>query len=280
MIIAGLLLLGYYTVIQRKSIRIHKSDIWTFVQLALFHVFITYVFEFWALETVSAATDALFFNLSPFITALLSLILCNEWLSAKQWLGLVIGFIGFLPLFYAQQTVCASSLIDMIRACLFFSKAELLLIVAVSSSSYGWILMQKLVRTDHYSPVLVNGISMLWGGIISLVVSLLTETTFIKTTGPDTLWHYNIPMFIWYLFMLIVLTNIISYNLYGFLLKQYSATLIALAGGLTPIFTAFFDWVLFGQLITWHFVATVILVCFGLFIFYLDELKLMRKTVK
>ncbi|HEV2916256.1 MAG TPA: DMT family transporter [Candidatus Babeliales bacterium] len=280
MIVAGITLLAYYRYIQKKKFILHNQDLLTYLQLAFFHVFVTYVFEFWALETISASTDALFFNLSPFITALLSLILCNERLSGKQWLGLLIGFVGFLPLFYAQQTVCGSSLIAMVRACLSFSKAELLLIIAVASSAYGWILMQRLVRTDHYSPVFINGVSMLWGGIMALIVSLLTETTFIKTTGPHTLWSYDIPMFLWYLAVLIILTNFISYNVYGLLLKRYSATLIALAGGLTPIFTAFFDWILLGEYISWHFVATVCLVALGLCIFYIDEFKSIRKPVE
>jgi drug/metabolite transporter (DMT)-like permease len=272
MIVAGSLLLIYHCIIRKRPLGIKAQDIWAFAQLAFFHVFITYVFEFWALETVSPATDALFFNLTPFVTALLSLILCNERLSWKQWIGLFIGFVGFFPLLCMQQPLAAFGWSSL--SC---SKAELLLIAAVAASSYGWILMQKLVRDDHYQPVLVNGVSMLFGGIIALVVSGFTETVFIKSSGPELFWTHDLPMFIWYMTMLIVLTNFISYNLYGVLLKHYSATFIALAGGVTPIFTALFDWLLFGELITWHFVVTVVLVFIGLFIFYSDELKIMRR---
>jgi drug/metabolite transporter (DMT)-like permease len=279
MVIAGVLLLGYQVFIRKQALKLRKEHVWAFAQLAFFHVFVAYVFEFWALETVSAAVDALFFNLTSFITALLSLVLCNERLSRKQWLGLVIGFVGFLPLFYAQQSTCASS-VSSLLSCFSFSKAELLLVMAVSATAYGWIVMQKLVRDDVYHPVFVNGVSMLWGGFISLAVSFATETTFLITTTPDAFWTHDIAMFAWYLAVLIVLTNFISYNLYGILLKRYSATFIALAGGMTPIFTALFDWILFGELITWHFVVTVVLVCIGLCIFYLDELKLMRQSAK
>jgi drug/metabolite transporter (DMT)-like permease len=272
MVLAGILLLGYHCIIKRGHIRIAPEHRWFFAQLVLFHVFIPYVFEFWALETVSAATDALFFNLTPFITALLSLILCSERLSLKQWMGLGIGFVGFLPMLYAQQPLNAFS-----WSLISLSKAELLLIMAVSASSYAWIIMQNLVRGDQYQPVLVNGISMFWGGLVALIVSGFTETTFIKTTTAAAFWTYDIPMFVWYLAVLILLTNFISYNLYGFLLKKYSATFIALAGSMTPIFTALFDWILFGELITWHFIVTVILVFIGLFIFYSDELKTMRR---
>lgn len=282
MVVAGLFLLAYCRFFKKHRAKIHTDTLWIFAQLTVFHVFITYVFEFWALETVSASTDALFFNASSFITALLSLILYKERLSGKQWLGLGIGFVGFLPLLYAQQAMCSPTptinMLGMLTSCLSFSRAELLLIIAVVSGAYGWLLMQQLVRTHSYSPIFVNGVSMFWGGVISLVVSFLTETTFIKTTAPGTFWIYDVPMVIWYMTILIILTNFISYNLYGFLLKSHSATFIALAGGLTPIFTALFDWLLFGECITWHFVATVLLVCLGLLVFYIDELKAMRKS--
>jgi drug/metabolite transporter (DMT)-like permease len=271
MIIAGLILLGYHVLIRKRPLKIEWKHIGLCAQLAIFHVFVTYVFEFWALETVSAATDALFFNLTSFITALLCYVLCNERLSTKQWIGLVIGFLGFMPLFYTQQSFC----ITQLASCFVLSRAELLLFIAVAASAYGWIVMQQLVRDNQYNPVMINGISMFGGGLIALCASFLTETTFIKTTAPGLLWSHDIPMVAWYMAVLIVLTNIISYNLYGFLLKQYSATFIALAGGMTPIFTALFDWLLFGEVITWHFVATVALVFVGLLVFYSDELRLL-----
>ena len=88
MILAGLLLLGYHLYVKKRQFRLYAKHFWHFAQLALFHVFIAYVFEFWALESVTAAKDALFFNLTPFITALLSMVLCSERLTFKQWIGL------------------------------------------------------------------------------------------------------------------------------------------------------------------------------------------------
>src|SRR5690349_14826495 len=81
MTVAGILLIGYHILVQKKSTIIRQSDFLRFVVFSFFHIYCAYVFEFWALETVSAAKDALFFNLTPFITALLSLFLCNEKLS-------------------------------------------------------------------------------------------------------------------------------------------------------------------------------------------------------
>lgn len=271
MTLAGLLLLGYYILCKKKAVVIEKKHLWILVQIAFFHVFVTYAFEFWALEYVSAAKDALFYNLAPFITALLSLVLCNERLTIKQWFGLAIGFFGFLPMLMAQAPLETLALESFS-----ISWPELLLIGSVSASSYGWILMQRLVHVYH--PVLVNGITMLWGGLFSLIIAWMVEPVFLKwVSGPPFNTH-DMLMFTWYLLILILLTNVICYNLYGTLLRKYSATSIALAGSTTPIFTALFDWILLGDKVTWHFVATVILVFLGLLIFYYDEFRRPKPT--
>lgn len=269
MFIAGILLVGYHVLVQKRSWTIERSDITKFVSLGFFHIYCAYVFEFWALETVSAAKDALFFNLTPFITALLSLVLCNERLSAKQWGGLALGFLGFLPLLVAQapaETLVAggSSII---------SWPEIYLLIAVTGGSYGWILLQKLMKDHAYEPMFANGVAMILGGIGALATALITEPTMVRMPNPGMLWTDSVPYIIWYLFVLILLTNVICYTLYGRLLKTYSATFLALAGATVPIFTALFDWLLFGLVVSWHFVATVVIVFIGLAIFYADEMK-------
>lgn len=268
MVLAGFILLGYHVFFKKKPLTIDKRYLSIFAQIAFFHVFVTYAFEFWALEYVSAAKDALFFNLTPFITALLSLVLCKEYLTIRQWLGLAIGFIGFIPMFIAQN-----GLTDLTKECLKISWPEICILIAVSASAYGWILMQRLVKNTHYDPVFINGMTMLWGGILSYSVAWFMEPAFFKTITGTVDQSYDMGMFAWYTAVLILLTNIISYNLYGSLLRVYSATFMALAAGMTPLFTALFDWLLFGEYVTWHFVLTVILVFIGLAIFYSDEFK-------
>jgi len=269
MLIAGVLLVGWHVFVQKRSWVIQRTDIYKFLLLGFFHIYCTYVFEFWALETVSAAKDALFFNLTPFITALLSLVLYSEILSIKQWVGLALGFVGFLPLLIAQAP--SESLVA--GGTSFISWAEIYLLIAVTGGSYGWILLQKLIKHHAYEPIFANGIAMLLGGFGALATAIATEPTIVRMPRPDMVWTESVPYIVWYLFVLILLTNVISYTLYGRLLKTYSATFMALAGATIPIFTALYDWLLFGLVVTWHFVATVIVVFIGLAIFYADEMK-------
>lgn len=269
MTLAGVLLVGYHVLIQKRSWHIRREDIYKFLLLGVFHIYCAYVFEFWALETVSAAKDALFFNLTPFITALLALALNNERLSAQQWGGLALGFIGFLPLLMAQAPQEAA----VAGGTSFISWPEIYLLIAVTGGSYGWILLQKLMKDHAYEPIFANGVAMIVGGLGALVTAVLTEPTIVRVPRPDMLWTESLPYIIWYLFVLILLTNVICYTLYGRLLKSYSATFMALACATVPIFTAIFDWLLFGLTVSWHFVATVVVVFIGLAIFYADEMK-------
>jgi drug/metabolite transporter (DMT)-like permease len=71
---------------------------------------------------------------------------------------------------------------------------------------------------------------------------------------------------------IILISNIICHNIYGYLLKQYTATFIAFTGFLAPLFSALYGWAFLNERITWHFYASSFIVFIGLAIFYKEEL--------
>ena len=96
MIIAGILLLGYCYTSGYRFQRNFWKDWKLFLSIILFHIYVAYVLEFWSLQYVTSFKTCFFYNLSPFITALFSYISFSEKLTHKQWLGLTIGFVGFI----------------------------------------------------------------------------------------------------------------------------------------------------------------------------------------
>lgn len=267
MVAAGSLLLGYQFIFKRAKFRFEWQDLSSFFYIALFLIFIAFSGEFWALQYVSAAKACLLYNLSPFITALLAYILLSERLTKKQWMGLVIGFAGFLPILMNQS---GQELLT--RHVWFFSMPELLLLMAVASSCYGWIVMRYLIVNRNYSAVLINGVGMLGGGVMALIASYFVEGTphMLEQSMPldERIIHVAL-----YTGLLILIANVICFNLYGMLLRRYSATFLAFAGFMTPIFAAFFDLIFFKEPVPMAFFATIVLVFFGLWIFYQDELR-------
>ena len=78
----------------------------------------------------------------------------------------------------------------------------------------------------------------------------------------------SIIMLMIYSLSLILIANIICYNLYGYLLSRYSPTFLSFAGFMTPLFAAFLGWLFLGEQVTWHFFATIGFVILGLYLFH------------
>lgn len=259
MIIAGSLLLGYQYFFNRANLRIKKSDLLPIFFLSFVHIYIPYILEFLALQYISSAKAALLFNLSPFITALFAYYLFNEKLTPKKILGLIIGFLGFIPILIVHTHNEAFAK-DMIG---FVSYPEIGILLSAISASYAWILIKKLITTKDYSPITLNGVAMLIGGILSLLTAFYTEPIIVT----------NMQMFILLTILIIISGNFLSYNLYGYLLKRYTATFLSFAGFVTPLFAALFQWIFLRQGVSWQFFASCVLVSIGLYIFYQEELR-------
>jgi drug/metabolite transporter (DMT)-like permease len=112
---------------------------------------------------------------------------------------------------------------------------------------------------------MANGLSMLAGGVMALVNSAIVEDW---NPIPVT----EVRPFVDCMLLLILISNMICYNLYGFLLKRYSVTFVSFAGFITPLFTALFGWFWLGEVVTWPFYVSAIIVLAGLFVFNQEEL--------
>ena len=72
---------------------------------------------------------------------------------------------------------------------------------------------------------------------------------------------------------LIIVSNLLAYNLYGALLKRFSATFLSFAGFSTPLITAFFGWAFIHETVSWGFIGCAVIVFIGLGLFYQEELR-------
>jgi len=261
MMVAGVLMLVYQYLMHRESFVFKKEHFWRLLRLAAFNIYLTNVFEFWGLKHLTSFKTCFIYSLSPFVSVLLSYFMFTEKMTGKKWIGLLIGFIGMVPIFL-QETVSEEKLGHI----LFLSWGELAVMIAAVSSVYGWILLRQLVKENGYSPLMANGLSMLTGGSMALVHSFMVEDW---NPVPVT----QMTPFLECTILLIIISNLICYNLYGFLLRKYTATLMSFAGFSTPLFTAFFGWIFLGEYVTGAFYLTAVIVFFGLVIFYQEEIK-------
>ncbi len=255
---AGILLLTYQGVRYGFNSLFQWSDRWDYLQIILFHVYITYMFDLWSLQYLSSLQSSFIYNLSPFLAALFSYFIFDERMTSKKWVGLGLGMVGFFPQLYVSAFDQGSGFATIMPM--------VILMLGVGSAMYGWTIVRKLINDKHYSPSCVNGIAMLGGGILALVTSLFVEGWY---PAPVSDWFH----FIFLTALIILVANIIFYNLYGELLKRYTSTFLAFAGFVTPFFAACFGWFFLGEGITISLFFSLLTVSAGLYIFYQEELR-------
>jgi drug/metabolite transporter (DMT)-like permease len=260
MSLAGLLLLAYST-LKEKNSTFKLSHIKHLIMLSTFQIYLANICEIWSLKYMESAKVCLIFSLSPFLSALIAFLVLRETLSVKKWWGMIIGFIGLIPIIFTNTSQESSS-----GSFFIFSYAELVLLIGVASSVYGWVILKKILQSLHYSPMFANGTSMLIGGILSLIHSFAAGENW------QPIPVNNFSAFLIYSTIMCLISNIICYNLYGFLLKKFSATFMSFAGLITPIFASLFGFVFLKENITWQFFASMLLFSIGLFVFHKQEI--------
>ncbi len=264
MLIGGLLLTAFYVLTNRSDARkflgLKYARLW--LVLAIFNIYLTNVLEFWGLQTLPAAKASFIFSLSPFFAAIFSYLFFGERMTHKKLLGLFIGFLGFIPIL-----IHTSPAEDLLNDFSIFSFGELALIAAAMTNALGWIIMRHSIHKKAYPSVLSNGMSMILGSFMILPTSYIVETW-----SPLPISNY--AKFGFYIILLVITSNILAYNLYGILLKKYTATFLSFGGFMTPLFAALTGWVFLGETVSWQFFVSAAAVFCGLFIFYQEELRL------
>jgi len=263
MLAAGGLMILYQAIFSKGGFKIRQNDIWSVAFLGFLAIYLTNVCEFWGLQYLTSFKTCFIYSLSPFVSAILCYFLFKDKLTKKKCLGLAVGFIGFFPILMSQGG--GEEISGHIS---FFSWAEIAVIVAAVSSVYGWILLGQLIKSG-YSPLTVNGWSMIFGGALALIHSAFVENWDPVPVAAGKYWS-----FIECTMLLMIISNFLAYNLYGHLLKRFSPPYLSFAGLTTPLFTVLFGWIFLGEVATAPFYISAAVVFSGLFLFHQEELRM------
>ena len=256
---APIVFLIYY--LQKKSVpTIQKSDYWQFFLVSVFHIFLPFIGEFWALQFMSSAKTAITYSLTPFIAAILSYFLLKQKISRRQSLGLVIGLLGLLPILISGDDIKQGA-----GELFMISLPEIVLLLSVTSASYAWFLVSGLMKKGYQISV-INGIAMFFGGVFSLILWILTNNGEPPIRG-------ELADFALWTGLLIIVANVISYNFYGWLLKHLSITFMSAIGFLCPIFASLYGFLFLDEHLGFTHLAALLLVALGLWLFYRDEIR-------
>jgi drug/metabolite transporter (DMT)-like permease len=257
MLIAGVLLVGFQWFKDRSQLKISLKALFGLSLFGFLGVYLTNILEFWSLEKISAAKVCFLYSLSPFLSAFLSYVHFGEKMTRKKWLGMGLGICAMLPVLMQQS--------GGLQAIGFLSWPDLAMFGAVIASVYGWILLRISLKNTNVTTPVANAVGMLIGGALAYVHAFAFEGVWPVT---------NNASFAWGVGSMILISNIICYNIYGLLLKRYTMTLLSFAGLLSPVFASLSAWALLGEPI-----SPIILMCSGVILFALwlihsEELRL------
>lgn len=259
LLLAGILLLSYQYIFKRHNFAFNKEHLGLFLQVISIQLYLSYILDSFALGHFTAARVCFFYNLSPFIAAFFSYLVFKEKMTIKKWLGMTIGFVGFLPMlmsYFPSEGADA----------LLLSWTSIMLFGAVACNTYGYIVIRKLVGQKGYSSFMVTGLCTFGAGILALFTSFVLE-------GWNPLPVTDMRNFAQQLVTVTFVGSILSYGLHVHLLRKYTATFLAFVAFLFPLFGALFGWLFLGETISANFFISAICVFFGLYVFYQEELR-------
>jgi len=247
--IGGLLLLAGAAFLKKLSLPALWKDKWLFLAVALLHIYFAFVLEFWALQYTTSAKAALYYALTPFFSAAFSYFFYAERLKSRQWAGMTLAVAGIIPLMIDVSSVQLA----------LPALPDLVLLGAVLSATLAWFVVKHLMNRGHHL-VVINGVAMLIG-------SLLCGITMLCVNPYSWVQVSDWPGFLGWLSLLIFLSQVVSYNLYSWLLTQYSITFMTLCGALCPFFSAILGAVFLQENISLSYMMSLVAVIGGLLLF-------------
>ena len=143
MSVAGILILAFLACKKGPIFPFNKRQIPKLILLGMFNIYMVNVLEFWGLQYLTSFKTCFIYSLSPFVSAILSYFIFSESLSKMKWLGLSLGFAGFIPILIETTPIE-----DAVGQLWVFSWPEIAVTAAAILSCWGWILMRGLVKDN------------------------------------------------------------------------------------------------------------------------------------
>lgn len=262
MVLGGVILLGYLF-FKKQIPKVTARQAISLILLAFFSIYLTNILEFWSLGHLSAVKTCFIYSLSPFIAAFLSFLHFKEKMTPLKWLGMIVGCFGFIP---AMMTKTGTE--ELFGAFIGLTWPEIAMAGAAFFSVYGWVILRLVVKNEEISPFFANGSSMFIGGVLALITSL-----FIDTWAPVPIAKGGFLPLVLSVSLLTLFSNIFCYNLYGYLLKRFTATLMSFFGLLSPLFASISSWIVLHEPPSLPILLSSGIVILGLWIVYKEELR-------
>ena len=243
-------LLTVYMLFTKSFTKIKKQDYKLFLLLSLFEPFIYFLGESYGLTYVSATVCSVLVSTIPVFAAIFARLIFNLRLSALNYSGIVISFLGVVIFVVSKDGTIAYSL-----------KGILLILLAVFSAVGYNLTLSKMV--DRYSPVFIVNIQNIIGVVLFLPLFLSMELK--PMLELNITFKMLLPVF-----MLSTFASCGAFILFAFAVKRIGIMKVNVFNNAIPIFTALFSAILLGDRLTIQNFIGMAVVIAGL---YMSQMK-------
>lgn len=243
---AGILVLGFCCLKQKKLDLKKKSDVWWLILLAVVNIALHYMFAYIGLGYNPSARSTILDSMGGFFLIILSTILfSDDRISALKGIGCALGIAGIVAIniqpgagFFEHITFKGDGMI-LLNAC---------------CAAFGGVITR--VASKKMNIMQATGHSMMIGGALLLVIGL--------AIGVHSPWNWSLKGV--FVLTTLVMISAVCFAVYNALLAYHPISEIAIYNALIPVLGVIFAALLLKEELKWQYFIAVMMVACGIYL--------------
>ncbi len=207
-----------------------------------------YVFVYWGQQYIDSGLASVLFSVMPFFVLFLSIrFLPEEKINLKKFLGVIIGFMGVITIFWNQL-----SFTDQHPMAIY---GMISVLIGPFFASIGTVTAKRVGKKMH--PTVLVTFPMFYTSLSFFILYLIFE----RNSHP--VFDFNA---IFSLLYLSIFGTALAFVIYFWMLKRASAVIMSMITFVTPPMALFWGWLLMGEHISIFLIVGMILILAGIYL--------------
>ena len=243
--VAGLLVI-LVSVLQKKDMKVCRSEGMTLLVSALVNTALHYLFSYIGLSYIPSSRSTILDSMGGFLLIILSGILFNDDVfNSRKIIGCILGFLGVV-------------IINITPADAFFTnisfKGDGMIFLNACCAAAGGIITKLISK--KMDMMVATGYSMSIGGMMLILAG--------KAIGIQCPW--NISLKGMWIVLLLILISAVCFSIYNMLLAYHPISKVAIYNALIPILGVMFSCILLKEPFMWQYILAGGVVATGIYV--------------
>lgn len=243
---AGILVLGFCCLKQKKLGLKKKTDLWWLILLAVVNIALHYMFAYIGLGYNPSARSTILDSMGGFFLIILSTILfSDDKLSASKGFGCVLGIAGIVAINIQPEAGSFEHITF---------RGDGMILLNACCAAFGGIITR--IASKKMNIMQATGQSMMIGGALLLVIGL--------ATGINRPWNWSLNGV--FILTALVMISALCFGVYNELLAYHPISEIAIYNALIPVLGVIFAALLLKEELKWQYFIAVVMVACGIYL--------------